>query len=60
MLKHFFFGCFNQIILCYSAEQYRMMGHWGNLQVPFRTPISAEIKNDKFDLLGLEIKIEVF
>lgn len=37
-----------------------MTGHWGNLHVSFRTPRSAEIKNDKFDLLGLEIMIEVF
>lgn len=36
-----------------------MMGHWENLQVLFRTPRCAEIKNDEFNLFGLAIKILV-
>lgn len=36
-----------------------MMGHGENFQVSFRTPRSAEIKNDKLNLLGLESRVEV-
>lgn len=35
------------------------LGHWENFQVSFTTPRSAEIKNDKLNLLGLESKVEV-